>query len=251
MLCEFEGAGFEGEADFPQIGVNLLVLGPGSRVDVPLGARPRRFSRARGGGAAIVEGEERPLAGLGLRALPGRARTRHRRRRRGPCVVLAVGARDRSTGPDWGAYTVDEAAHATARRRAGDDRRARGVRPLCRAQARAYREGWLPDQESPRHRATLSGGFRCSIRFGAKQTRFGCWSGQPCIWARSGSPHSPAASGSGSIVFIALTLGVILWWALRRRPSASTPDPRAHMPTASVTFSSSRTRRSAARRCSA
>ena len=25
-------------------------------------------------------------------------------------MVLAVGARDRSTGPDWGAYTVDEAA---------------------------------------------------------------------------------------------------------------------------------------------
>ena len=28
----------------------------------------------------------------------------------GPSVVLAVGARIRSTGPDWGAYTVDEAA---------------------------------------------------------------------------------------------------------------------------------------------
>jgi hypothetical protein len=27
-----------------------------------------------------------------------------------PCVVLAVGARDRSTGPGWGGYTVDEAA---------------------------------------------------------------------------------------------------------------------------------------------
>jgi hypothetical protein len=27
-----------------------------------------------------------------------------------PCVVLAVGARDRSKGPDWGAYTVDETA---------------------------------------------------------------------------------------------------------------------------------------------
>ena len=27
-----------------------------------------------------------------------------------PCVVLAVGARDRSTGPEWGGYTVDEAA---------------------------------------------------------------------------------------------------------------------------------------------
>jgi hypothetical protein len=26
------------------------------------------------------------------------------------CVVLAVGARDRSVGPEWGAYTVNEAA---------------------------------------------------------------------------------------------------------------------------------------------
>jgi hypothetical protein len=25
-------------------------------------------------------------------------------------VVVAVGARDRSTGPDWGGYTVDETA---------------------------------------------------------------------------------------------------------------------------------------------
>ena len=29
VLCEFEGAGFEGAADFPQLGVNLTVLGPG------------------------------------------------------------------------------------------------------------------------------------------------------------------------------------------------------------------------------
>jgi uncharacterized cupin superfamily protein len=28
----------------------------------------------------------------------------------GPCLVLGVGARDRSTGPDWGVYTLDEAA---------------------------------------------------------------------------------------------------------------------------------------------
>ena len=28
-LCEFEGAGFEGAADFLQLGINLTVLGPG------------------------------------------------------------------------------------------------------------------------------------------------------------------------------------------------------------------------------
>ena len=29
FLCEFEGAGFEGAADFLQLGINVTVLGPG------------------------------------------------------------------------------------------------------------------------------------------------------------------------------------------------------------------------------
>jgi hypothetical protein len=29
VLCEFEGAGFEGATDFLQLGINLTVLGPG------------------------------------------------------------------------------------------------------------------------------------------------------------------------------------------------------------------------------
>ena len=47
---------------------------------------------------------------MGFRALP--AGTKHVIVGAGdaPCVVLAVGARDRSTGPEWGGYTVDEAA---------------------------------------------------------------------------------------------------------------------------------------------
>ncbi len=52
VLCEFEGAGFEGA------GTNHTIVGAGTA----------------------------------------------------PCLVLAVGARDRSQGPGWGAYTVDEAA---------------------------------------------------------------------------------------------------------------------------------------------
>ena len=48
---------------------------------------------------------------MGLRALPAEREARHRRRRDAPCVVLAVGARDKSVdNPDWGGYTVDEAA---------------------------------------------------------------------------------------------------------------------------------------------
>ena len=29
VLCEFEGAGFEGATDFTQLGINLTLLGPG------------------------------------------------------------------------------------------------------------------------------------------------------------------------------------------------------------------------------
>ena len=29
VLCEFEGAGFEGATDFMQLGINLTLLGPG------------------------------------------------------------------------------------------------------------------------------------------------------------------------------------------------------------------------------
>jgi hypothetical protein len=62
------------------------------------------------------------------------------------CVVLAVGARDRSTGPDWGAYTIDDAA---VRHGAGVE--AETTEPKV-AYARfepgelsPYREGALPD----------------------------------------------------------------------------------------------------------
>ena len=58
------------------------------------------------------------------------------------CLVLAVGARDRSVGPDWGAYTVDETALTPRRgRRARDDRFARGVCPLLPERADALSRG--------------------------------------------------------------------------------------------------------------
>ena len=111
VLCEFEGAGFEGAADFEQLGINVSVLGPGE----PLGmyhweADQEDFLVLDGEALAIVEGEERPMRAWDLLHCP--AGTNHVIVGAGdtPCVVLAVGARDKSVGPDWGGYTVDEAA---------------------------------------------------------------------------------------------------------------------------------------------
>jgi hypothetical protein len=60
-------------------------------------------------------------------------------------VVLAAGARDRSTGPDWGAYTVDETAK---RRGAGVEHEttvpAEAYARFPKSELTRYREGWLP-----------------------------------------------------------------------------------------------------------
>ena len=43
VLCEFEGAGFEGALDFHQVGINLKRLGPGE----PMAGLPTRRLRRR------------------------------------------------------------------------------------------------------------------------------------------------------------------------------------------------------------
>lgn len=146
-LCEFEGAGFEGAADFLQVGVNLTILGPGE----PMAMYHREndqedFLVLSGEALAIVEGEERPLrqwdflhcpAGTGHVIVGAGA---------GPCVVLAVGARDRSTGSDWGAYTVEEAAQqhgAGVEHETTDASEAYARFP--RGRLTSYQKGWLPE----------------------------------------------------------------------------------------------------------
>ena len=75
VLCEFEGAGFEGAADFLQLGINLTVLGPGEPMAMyHWEADQEDFLVLAGEALAIVEGEERTLRPVGLRALPCRRR---------------------------------------------------------------------------------------------------------------------------------------------------------------------------------
>ncbi len=94
----------------------------------------------------IVEGEERPLRQWDLVHCP--AGTKHVIVGAGaaPCLVLAVGARDRSTSPDWGAYSVDEAAlrhGAGVEQETTDEKRA--YARLSKHQPTRYREGWIPE----------------------------------------------------------------------------------------------------------
>ena len=64
-----------------------------------------------------------------------------------PCLVLAVGARDKSVGPNWGGYTVDPVAerHGTSVETDTTDP-SEAYAPFARRRPTRYRDGWLPDQ---------------------------------------------------------------------------------------------------------
>ena len=145
VLCEFEGAGFEGAADFEQLGVNLTRLGPGEPMAMyHWEADQEDFLVLSGEALLVIEGEERLLGQWDLvHCPPG---TNHTIVGAGtsPCLLLAVGARDRSRGPGWGAYTVNEAA---IRHDAGVEQEttesADAYARLPRSTLSRYRDEWL------------------------------------------------------------------------------------------------------------
>lgn len=139
---------FDGWPDgyFPQVGVNLFVLGPGE----PLGmyhweAEQEDFLVLAGEALLIVEGEERPLRqwdffhcppGTGHIVLGAGA---------GPCAVLAIGTRENQDTPQWGAYTVEERAVVLG---AGVEvettEAAEAYARVPERKPTRYRDGWLP-----------------------------------------------------------------------------------------------------------
>jgi uncharacterized cupin superfamily protein len=146
VLCEFEGAGFEGATDFPQLGINLTRLEPGQPMAMYHWETDQEdFLVLAGEALLVIEGEERPLRPWDfVHCPPG---TRHTIVGAGeaPCLILAVGARDRSTGPGWGAYTTDDAAlrHGAAVERETTDPGEAYAR-FPRSELTRYRDGWLP-----------------------------------------------------------------------------------------------------------
>ena len=99
-LCEFEGAGFEGALDFTQLGINISVLGRGQPMSMYHYESDQEDFLVLGGEALLIcEGEEWRLRQWDFVHCP--AGTEHVIVGAGEsgCVLLAVGARDRSTGP--------------------------------------------------------------------------------------------------------------------------------------------------------
>lgn len=148
---------FEGETDFPQVGISLIVLAPGEPMAMYHWETDQEdFLVLFGEAVLIIEGEERPLRRWDFVHCP--ARTSHVivGAGDGPCAVLAVGAREHQTtrasdgtlqwADDWGAYTVDEEAlrhGAGVQEETTDEEQAYARFPEL--EPTRYRDGWLPD----------------------------------------------------------------------------------------------------------
>jgi uncharacterized cupin superfamily protein len=136
---------FEAETFFPQLGISLVVLGPGE----PIGmyhweADQEDFLVLSGEALLLVEGQERPLRQWDFVHCPPETRHMIVGAGDGPCTVLAVGAREHQTG-DWGAYTVDEVAlrHGASVEEETSDAELAYAR-FPKSEPTRYRDGRLP-----------------------------------------------------------------------------------------------------------
>ena len=137
---------FEGLRGSQQLGINPFVLMPGEPMAVyHREADQEDFLVVSGEAVLVVEGEERPLRAWDLVHCP--AGTAHVLvgAGDGPCVVIAVGARERSEEPGSLVFPADPAARrhgASVDGDTADPGVAYGALP--RRRPTAYRDGWLP-----------------------------------------------------------------------------------------------------------
>jgi uncharacterized cupin superfamily protein len=139
--------GFEGDTDFPQVGVNLYVLEPGEVMGMyHWEADQEDFLVLSGEALLIVEGEERPLRRWDFFHCPAKVEHIIVGGGEGPCAVLAVGAREHQGGGGWGGYRVDETArrHGASVERETTNVKEAYARFPNRKPVR-FRDSWLPD----------------------------------------------------------------------------------------------------------
>ena len=140
-LCDLEG-----DSEFSQLGINIQVLGPGQPMAMyHWEADQEDFLVVSGEALLLVEGEERPLRAWDFVHFPPRVDHNIVGAGVGPVVIVAVGARVDSTGPNWGAYPVDEVAlrhNAGVERETTDANEAYARFPESRAVP--YEDGLLP-----------------------------------------------------------------------------------------------------------
>ncbi len=138
---------FEGQRQFEQLGVNPFVLGPGEPMAMyHWEADQEDFLVVSGEAVLIIEGEERQLRAWDFVHCPPNTKHVIIGAGSGPCLVIAIGARERSTGPDWIGFTVDEVAkrHGVSVEEDTIDPEV-AYAPFPRREPTAYRDGWLPE----------------------------------------------------------------------------------------------------------
>jgi uncharacterized cupin superfamily protein len=139
-ICDFEA-----ETDVRQFGMNISVLDPGVSMGMYHWETDQEdFLVVSGEALLIVEGEERPLRQWDFVHCPPRTEHIIVGAGDGPCIVVAVGAREHDGRADWGGYTVDETAarHGVSVERETTDAREAYAHVTRRSPAR-YQDGWL------------------------------------------------------------------------------------------------------------
>jgi uncharacterized cupin superfamily protein len=138
---------FEDARQFEQLGVNPFVLRPGEPMALyHWEADQEDFLVVAGEAVLISEGEERQLRAWDFVHCPPNTKHVIIGAGSGPCLVIAVGSRERSTGQDSLGFTVDGVAkrHGAS---VEEDTMDGGVAyaPFPRREPTAYRDGWLPE----------------------------------------------------------------------------------------------------------
>ena len=139
-ICDLEG-----DADFEQLGFTLFVLQPGSQMSMyHWEADQEDFLVLSGEAILIVENEERRLRAWDFFHKPPNVSHTIVGAGDGPCVVIAVGARENQGGEGWGGYPYSDLAmkyDASAPEETNDAKVAYGRFP--KGQLSPYQDGWL------------------------------------------------------------------------------------------------------------
>jgi uncharacterized cupin superfamily protein len=142
VMCDFEAG-----QDWEQTGVNLFVLGPGQPMSMyHWEADQENFLVVHGEALLIAEAQERALRQWDFVHCPVGMNHVIVGAGDGPCVVVAVGAREHQSGEGWGGYPVDEAAArygASTEEETTDANVAYARFP--RRRETHYQAGWLPN----------------------------------------------------------------------------------------------------------
>ena len=138
---------FEGWRRAEQLGVNPFVLRPGEPMSMYHWETDQEaFLVVSGEAILIVEGEERQLRAWDFVHCPPNSKHVIVGAGSGPCVVIAVGAREHSEEPDALGFPVDDVVKpygASVDQETMDGGEAYASVPP--REPTAYRAGWLPD----------------------------------------------------------------------------------------------------------